>query len=270
VRTFLVVLASLIVLSSGCGSDSEPSSVTTSTSASSTESTDVSGPVIDERFAVGAGHELAMRCFGQGSPVIILESGSDGSGIEEFAVLMQPLAKRTMTCTYDRSGAGQSGPPSERRRTLGDAAVDLHDLVNGAGLAEPFVLVGASGGGGLVVHYAGRYPDQVAGVVLLDVPAPTGDLDKEFPGAMGWRNPEHLDYVAADRQLARHPPSLGTIPLRIVTATDGQSNVMDQSFWLDLSSRAEQTTLEGGHDLSSENPAGVVAEIQSTLDAIQG
>jgi hypothetical protein len=106
-------------------------------------------------------------------------------------------------------------------------------------------------------------------VVLLDVPAPTGDLDEEFPGAMGWRNPGHLDYVAADRQLARHPPSLGNIPLRIVTATDGQSNVKDQSFWLDLSSRAEQTTLEGGHDLSSENPAGVVAEIQSTLDAIQ-
>jgi hypothetical protein len=47
-------------------------------------------------------------------------------------------------------------------------------------------------------------------------------------------------------------------------------NVKDQSFWLDLSSRAEQTTLEGGHDLSSENPAGVVAEIQSTLDTIQG
>jgi hypothetical protein len=85
--------------------------------------------------------------------------------------------------------------------------------------------------------------------VLLDVPAPTGDLDEEFPGAMGWRNPWHLDYVAADRQLARHPPSLGNIPLRIVTATDGQSNVKDQSFWLDLSSRAEQTTLEGGHDL---------------------
>jgi hypothetical protein len=60
------------------------------------------------------------------------------------------------------------------------------------------------------------------------------------------------------------------IPLRIATATDGQSNVKDQSFWLDLSARAEQTTLECGQDLSSENPAGVVAEIQSTLDAIQG
>jgi hypothetical protein len=101
------------------------------------------------------------------------------------------------------------------------------------------------------------------------VPAPIPDLAKEFPGAMGWRNQEHLDYVAAERKLALHPPQLGDIPLWVVTATDGASDVQDQAFWLQLSSRAEQTTLEGGHDLSSENPSGVVAKIQSALDAIQ-
>jgi hypothetical protein len=36
------------------------------------------------------------------------------------------------------------------------------------------------------------------------------------------------------------------------------------------SSRAEQTTIEGGHDLTSENPDGVVAEVESLLDAIEG
>jgi hypothetical protein len=68
---------------------------------------------------------------------------------------------------------------------------------------------------------------------------------------------------------ALHQPQLGDIPLWVVTATDGASDVQDQAFWLQLSSRAEQTTLEGGHDLSSENPSGVVAKIQSALDAIQ-
>jgi alpha/beta hydrolase fold len=264
-----IVLAvlSLVSAATGCGGDNESSSPPEPPTPT-TLATEPSGLVIDDRFPVSAGYELALRCFGEGSPVIILESGTDGSGIEEFAQILRPLGERTMTCTYDRPGAGQSDPPSERRRTLGDAAVDLHDLVNGAGLAEPFVLVGASGGGGLVVHYAGRYPDQVAGIVLLDVPAPTGDLGKEFPGAMGWNNPEHLDYVAADRQLARHPPQLGDISLLVVTATEGDSSVKDQSFWLELSSVAEQTTLAGGHDLSGENPAAVVADIESVLDSI--
>jgi pimeloyl-ACP methyl ester carboxylesterase len=208
-----------------------------------------------------------MRCLGKGSPVVILESGTEGSGIEEYALELGPLAERTMTCTYDRPGFGQSDPPSERRRTLADAAADLHDLVGAAGLKAPFLLVGSSGGGLLVVDYAGRNPDQVAGLVLLDVPAPLPDLAKEYPGAMGWRNPEHFDYVAAERQLALHPPQLGDIPLRVVTATVGASDVKDQAFWLDLSSAAEQTTVEGGHDLSSED---VIAEVQSALDAIQG
>ena len=133
------------------------------------------------------------------------------------------------------------------------------------------MLAGASGGGLLVVNYAGRYPDQVAGVVLLDVPAPNKDLDKEMPGAMGWRNPEHLDYVAAERQLALHPPSLGDIPLLVVTTTSGQSecegSVVPGST---SSSQSQQTTVEGGHDLSREYPDVVIPEIQSALDAIQG
>jgi alpha/beta hydrolase family protein len=271
-RILALGAAAAVMFATACGSDSDPSSVTPSTSsASTTASTDVAEPGIADRFAVAAGHKLAMSCLGEGSPVIILESGTDGSGIEEYGQQLEPLAERTMTCTYDRPGAGQSDPPSEEhRRTLDDAAADLHDLVDAAGIKSPFVLVGSSGGGLLVVDYAGRYPGQVAGLVLLDVPAPVPDLAKEFPGAKGWRNQEHLDYVAAERQLALHPPQLGDIPLRVVTATDGASDVKDQEFWLDLSSRAEQTTLEGGHDLSSDNPNGVVAEIQSALDAIQG
>jgi hypothetical protein len=46
--------------------------------------------------------------------------------------------------------------------------------------------------------------------------------------------------------------------------------VKDQSAWLRLSSRSRQTTLEGGHDLHEENPDAVVAEIESTLEAIRG
>ena len=94
--SFVVLL--LVVLSSGCGSDSDPSSVaTTPPSATSTESADVSGPVIDYRFAVGAGYELEMAAASAGSPVMIFEAGTDGSGLEEYAALMRPLAERTMS-----------------------------------------------------------------------------------------------------------------------------------------------------------------------------
>jgi pimeloyl-ACP methyl ester carboxylesterase len=257
-----VALVSLALLSTACGSDSD-----------SMASTDVSEPTIDERFAVSPdGQQLALLCFGEDAPAIILEPGSDGSGIEEFARVLRPLGEETMTCTYDRLGAGQSDRPSERRRTLDDVVAELHGLIEVAELPVPYVHVGASAGGGIALYDAASNPEKVAGVVLLDVPADDPEeLAEFFPGAQAWKNPEHLDYVDGARRLAQlGPSSLEDIPLRVVTATDGQSSVKNQSVWLKLSSDAQQTTLAGGHDLSSENPDGVVAEIQSTVDEIGG
>jgi pimeloyl-ACP methyl ester carboxylesterase len=231
---------------------------------------DVSEPAIDERFAVDAdGRQLALLCYGEGSPMVFLEPGSDGSG-DEFSYVMRPLGQRTTTCTYDRPGFGRSDPPAQARRTLDDATADLHALIEAADLPLPFVHVGASGGGPIALYYASRYPDDVAGVVLLDV---TQDDPKEgakyFPGAKAWNNSEHLDVVDAARRLMRLPLlALGDIPLRVITAAEGQSNAKNQSAWLKLSSDAEQTTLPGGHDLVEENTEGVIAELQKLLDAI--
>jgi alpha/beta hydrolase fold len=265
-----------LALMPGCGGDEgqeagkTPMAGTTTTTETSTASNDISEPVIDGRFPVGAdGHKLAMLCLGEGSPTIILESG-DGDAISQFAGLMDPLAKRTLTCAYDRLGTGQSDSPTERRRTIDDVVADLHRLLDVAKVPGPYLLVGQSLGGNVAHYYAGRYPERIAGVVLLDVGLPTGDLGKEFPGPLGWRNPEHVDWVDLDRRGARRLLPLGDIPLVVVTATEGYESVKQQSAWLRLSSRSRQTTLEGGHDLHEENPDGVITEIESTLEAIRG
>jgi pimeloyl-ACP methyl ester carboxylesterase len=155
---------------------------------------------------------------------------------------------------------------------LDDAAGDLHALIEAAGLPVPFVHVGASGGGYIALYHASRYPDDVAGVALLDV---SHDDPKEgakmFPGAQAWRNAEHLDNVDAARRMLRLPPlALEDISLRVITAAEGPASAeKNQAAWLKLSSDAQQTTLPGGHDLVEENTEGVVAEIRKLLDAIE-
>ena len=52
------------------------------------------------------------------------------------------------------------------------AAEDLHALLAAAGEHGPYVLVGHSIGGPYAMTYAARYPDQVAGMVLLDSSSP--------------------------------------------------------------------------------------------------
>jgi pimeloyl-ACP methyl ester carboxylesterase len=262
----LAVLLPAIALG-GCGSEGNSS---TTGPAEQTPRHDVTQRPADGRFPVGADrHELAVHCVGTGTPTIILEAGTDSSGIDQFVGLMDPLGQRTSTCAYDRVGTGRSDPPSARRRTIDDVVGDLHDLIDSAKLPGPYLLVGQSGGGNVAIHYAGRYPEHVAGVILIDVSAPTGDLGKEFPGPRGWRNPEHIDWVAADRLQKRRPLRIGDIPLVVLTASDGQSNAKDQRFWLRLSSNGRQKTLQGGHDLHEENPGEVIAEIAATLAAVR-
>lgn len=254
-----LALAILVVSLSACGSDGASPN-------------DVSEPTINQRFAIDAdGRRLALLCYGEGSPTVFLEPGDDGSG-DEFSYVMRPLGERTTTCTYDRPGFGQSDPPSKTRRTLEDATSDLHALIEAADLPVPFVHVGASGGGYIALYHASRHPDEVVGVVLLDVAKDDPEEGaKLFPGAQAWGNAEHLDNVDAMRRVVSlRPLALDDIPLRVVTAADGPSNAAaNQSYWLKLSSDAQQSTLSGGHDLVEENTEGVIAEIRQLLDGIE-
>ena len=47
-------------------------------------------------------------------------------------------------------------------------ATDLHTLLRRGGMKGPYVLIGHSLGGIYALNFTHRYPDQVAGVVLLD------------------------------------------------------------------------------------------------------
>jgi len=266
VRSGLFLAVALTVaLLAGCGDDDASSSAPAPTQAAKKSNGDP-GSAIDERIAVGPNsHLLALRCVGTGSPTVVLEAGSGSSGIEMFRDLQSRLAKLTTACTYDRLGTGRSDPPTRRRRTLDDVTGDLRLLVHAGHVKGPYVLVGASGGGLIAVDYAGRYPDGIAGVVLLEVGEANPHLINESAGSQRWRNPEHMDWAQAERRLARRPPTLDSIPLLVVVARDANANGKYRSAWLDLSSRSRQMTLEGTHDLYLDNPGGVVTAIRSML-----
>jgi hypothetical protein len=103
----LAALAALAIVFAGCGGSDAGSDDVAAESTGTVETVDVSEPVIDDRFTVG-GAELAIQCFGKGSPTVLFEAGTDSNGIGEFDAVMRPLARSNMTCTYDRIGTGMS------------------------------------------------------------------------------------------------------------------------------------------------------------------
>jgi pimeloyl-ACP methyl ester carboxylesterase len=110
--------------------------------------------------------KLNLNCGGDGSPAVILESGGGMSSIGWINI--QPeIAKFARVCSYDRAGYGwsESGPEP---RTGVQIAKELKMLLDTAGEQGPYVMVGPSLGGIYVRIYAGLYPADVAGVVLVD------------------------------------------------------------------------------------------------------
>jgi len=122
-------------------------------------------PMAGKLVDVG-GFKMHIDCSGQGSPAVILDSGLGDSYTSWYKV--QPLIARfTRVCSYDRAGIGYSDA-SSRPRTSKVIAEELHTLLQAAGIAPPYVLVGHSVGGYDVRLYAGLYRTEVTGMVLVD------------------------------------------------------------------------------------------------------
>jgi pimeloyl-ACP methyl ester carboxylesterase len=112
------------------------------------------------------GRSLNLYCTGSGNPTVILESGTNNPGLAWL--LVQPkIAAFTQACWYDRAGDGWSDP-GPFPRTASAIANDLHALLIAAKLPGPYVLVGHSFGGTSMRVFAGMYPEDVAGMVLVD------------------------------------------------------------------------------------------------------
>jgi pimeloyl-ACP methyl ester carboxylesterase len=112
------------------------------------------------------GHRLHLNCTGQGSPTVVLEYGHQASYLDWH--LVQPeLARFTRVCSYDRAGYGWSdSSPAPRIPSV--MAEELHTLLQAAGEAPPYILVGHSFGSFDVVMFAHKFRNEVAGIALVD------------------------------------------------------------------------------------------------------
>jgi pimeloyl-ACP methyl ester carboxylesterase len=113
------------------------------------------------------GRRLHLITAGAETPAVVLEAGAGGFALDWSLVLPQ-VATFTQVCAYDRAGHAWS-EPGPAPRTARQLAFELHAALQQGGISGPYVLVGHSFGGFLVRAFASHYPDQVAGMVLVDV-----------------------------------------------------------------------------------------------------
>ena len=249
-------------------------------------------------------YRLCLMTAGQGTPPVIFEAGA-GDASTTWQGIFQAEAHFTQVLAYDRAGLGHSDA-APRPRTAWQITDDLEQLLRLAQLAGPYVLVGHSLGALLCRLYTQRYPQKVAGLVLIDGPHPEqGSRFARALRATGYHqhalvqpilemaaggppeaHPEGLDFASS---LAQIDPAhrFGALPLVVIASEKPHAQEMpelpqqaalafDQA-WDDmqrnlatLSSRGRHLiATRSGHYIHWEEPDLVVQAIQQVVADIQ-
>jgi pimeloyl-ACP methyl ester carboxylesterase len=128
------------------------------------------------------GRRINLQCMGgSGGPTVILMAGIFSWSLIWYKT--QPLiAQKARVCAFDRAAYGFSDPAS-RPQIISEVVEDLHTALKTGPIPGPYVLVGHSLGGLEARVYAKRWPEDVAGMVLVDTsPAAEGLIDENIPG----------------------------------------------------------------------------------------
>lgn len=121
----------------------------------------------DGRFVdIGEGCRLYLLEKGSGRPTVLFESGIAATNLN-WSHIQETVAQFTHTASYDRGGLGWSSRANSAR-TPGNIAIELHAMLQRAGIRPPYILVGHSFGGLVMRRFALLYREEVSGVVLVD------------------------------------------------------------------------------------------------------
>jgi len=232
------------------------------------------------------GRSLYLECVGEGSPTLVMESGSGGDHTAWSAVVPE-VRGANRTCTYDRANTGSSSQVAGNR-TIGDVAADLHGLLDAANIAPPYILVGHSLGGIPMRLFAANYPDEVEGLILVDATPTTFVEDacavvdaaqcETFRSDFQPANNGGIDIAGSASEIAAAPP-LRAMPVVVMSANDHghdgfQPNMRREfeAMWIGRQSEVADSVEGGrlqevasGHNIQSEHPEIVISAISAVV-----
>ncbi|MDH0867186.1 alpha/beta hydrolase [Mitsuaria sp. GD03876] len=233
------------------------------------------------------GGPIVYTKVGHGEPTVVLQSGL-GDGRDPWGPVVQALRAGHSVFAYDRPGYGESTATPPTPRNPCGIATELHGLLQSAGVKPPYVLVGHSIGGLYQYAFSRLYPDEVAGLVLVDathpmhlrrmqveVPLMANALDsmsrRVFRGMMQAEFLQQQDCV--DALLPKPRPD---VPVRVLTRTSYSPMEQASGFetmvhglepnWLPLVGGKALQPVEGaGHYIQRDKPEVVVQAIEEVV-----
>jgi len=243
-----------------------------------------------------------FRQEGSGGPVVVFENGL-GAGLATWNAVQDEASRFTETFSYNRAGYDGS-PAGSGTRDAATVVGELRALLAERGLSPPYVLVGHSLGGLFMQYYARNFPDEVAGLVLVDsshwdqlnrmrraFPEVAARAIEERNRSSGITGMESDAFDMTGREVSSSPPlrpmpfivlSAGRQPEATAPPSTG-SNVRTRrgitvGFWLELQRElagqlpeARHTIVRrSGHFIQLEQPQYVWAAVRDIVEDVRG
>ncbi len=229
-------------------------------------------------------HRLRIECRGTGSPTVVLDAGLAQPRQTWDTLELREIEKFTRVCTYDRAGLGESEKPKEEKRTSELIVRELQTLLKESGENKPFLLVGHSFGGMNARLYASLFPEEVAGLVLIDSihedqcepnPALALDEQEKYIAQLRDASSEHVDILESCREIRRAPP-LSPVPLVVLSSDnnllsqDKYEQEMHDKIQKSLAQMVPDSKLlvveDSGHFIQRDKPDVVINNIRDVYE----
>jgi pimeloyl-ACP methyl ester carboxylesterase len=112
------------------------------------------------------GYRLFTNATGEGKVTVVFESDL-GNPVQQWSKVREPLVRSARIFTYDRAGFGWSDKGNSPT-DLSKEVRELRSLLKKSAVKAPYILVGHGYGGMVMTKFAEQYPNEVAGMVLIN------------------------------------------------------------------------------------------------------
>ena len=243
---------------------------------------------ITEHAKVGR-DDIAYTLGGAGTPTVVLQSGL-GDGKETWASIMVEAQKRHAVLAYDRPGYGDSASTIGPRDACTIAA-EQRQLLRAAGVQPPYLLVGHSLGGLYQYAYAKLYPQEVAGLLLIDPTHPDHWKQMQSQAPAQAKVIKAMRVLTFDQAMRREFDAQADclekldmntplrLPVKLLASTvfnPLESGAFQQFVrknrvdWLRLTGAAQVEEVAGaGHYIHQDRPRAVLQAIETLGDSAQ-
>ena len=228
------------------------------------------------------GRWVECAVLGQGSPVVVFESGL-GANLTAWDQVFPVVTGFTTAFAYSRPGYGAS--EWSRTPRIGRVVVEeLRATLRARGLAPPYVLVGHSLGGLYMQLFARLYPEEVAGLVLVDSSHPSQMAGPRPPPTFwgvlvdlymtGTRGREFKALDATGQEVLRAPLFLGKPVILLSAGADPAADAGLEATPAQLQRRdlarlypgSRQQWVSSGHNIQKTHPRVVIEAIREMVD----